>query len=186
MTLTIHDAAASGLIYTGVAWSNHPDFPDYLVGYHGEVLSLRGKKPKILKASSGVRYPAYTLRGADGKFRCITIHSLVASVWIGERPDGMECCHNDGDRKNADASNLRWDTPVNNNKDKIAHGTHRAGEKINFSKLNEHAVVAIRKMWRDGIVPRRKIAKKFNVSYSCVAMVASGATWSHIREGLDD
>lgn len=183
---TVHDAAAAGLLQTGVGWSNHPNFPDYLVGSHGEVISLLNKPPKILKSTSNVIYPAYTLKDVNGRFRCITKHTLVALTWIGDRPDGMECCHNDGNRKNADLGNLRWDTPINNNKDKRQHGTHREGERINFAKLNREAVITIRRLWRDGKITRRKLAIKFRVSEACIGMVARGASWAHIREGLDD
>ena len=42
------------------------------------------------------------------------IHIVVASAFIGERPEGMFVDHIDGDKSNNDASNLRYLTPRQN------------------------------------------------------------------------
>ena len=59
----------------------------------------------------------------DGESRKRLVHVLVLEAFVCPRPEGMEACHNDGDAGNPRLDNLRWDTPSNNNRDKVLHGT---------------------------------------------------------------
>lgn len=52
------------------------------------------------------------------------VGALVLSAFVGQRPDGMECCHNDGNPANNRVENLRWDTHSANVLDSVQHGTH--------------------------------------------------------------
>lgn len=52
----------------------------------------------------------------------VTVHGLVAEVFIGPRPEGLDVCHNDGDKSNNRASNLRYDTHSENQKDEVRAG----------------------------------------------------------------
>lgn len=56
--------------------------------------------------------------------RWYTVSSLVLSAFVGLRPEGMEACHNNGDATNDRLENLRWDTPSENARDRIRHGTN--------------------------------------------------------------
>ena len=84
--------------------------------------NLRGR---ILSASvpDKKHYSSVGL-SAGGAYRHAMVHTLVATAFIGPRPIGMECCHNDGDKNNNRADNLRWDTPSANQLDRRKHGTH--------------------------------------------------------------
>lgn len=50
---------------------------------------------------------------------------MVALTFLGE-PDLPElfCCHNNGNKHDNRASNLRWDTASANNYDAVKHGAH--------------------------------------------------------------
>lgn len=86
---------------------------------------------RIKKAPvDGKGYPRVALYGpAFPKGAHRTVHSLVMEAFIGPCPDGMEICHNDGDRLNARLSNLRYGTRSENHLDKRVHGTHNNGKK---------------------------------------------------------
>ncbi|WP_448259774.1 NUMOD4 motif-containing HNH endonuclease [Corynebacterium kalidii] len=93
-----------------------------------EIISSTGQryphKGKVLQQS--VDHSTGYLRVAislNGNPRRRTVHSLVAEAFLGPRPDGMEVCHCDGVRTNNAASNLRYDTPSENHKDRNRHGT---------------------------------------------------------------
>lgn len=58
------------------------------------------------------------------------VHVLVATTFIGPCPDGMECCHNDGNGLNNWYGNLRWDTRSSNNYDRAKHGVDWQRNKI--------------------------------------------------------
>lgn len=69
---------------------------------------------------------------------CITrktknIHVLVAEAFIGPRPTGYHVCHLDGDKKNNNLSNLRYDTPKANWEDFRSSGKetkHAIGREV--------------------------------------------------------
>lgn len=51
------------------------------------------------------------------------VHHLVLITFVGERPEGAECCHNQNNPSNNNLVNLRWDTHLANVLDKEKHGT---------------------------------------------------------------
>ena len=61
----------------------------------------------------------------NGVKRTVQASGAVAEAFIGPRPEGMEVCHIDGNHQNNHFTNLRYDTVLNNRRDKITHGTHR-------------------------------------------------------------
>lgn len=50
-----------------------------------------------------------------GKRKTVTVHSLVAECWLGNRPDGYEIDHKDNNKNNNHYSNLRYVTHSENN-----------------------------------------------------------------------
>lgn len=86
----------------------------------GVVRTHRGKilKPKI--SSNGYRQVGLW---KDRKVRWHGVHRLVSSAFIGDCPTGFHVCHEDGDRANNHAANLRIASPKENNADKVKHGT---------------------------------------------------------------
>lgn len=82
----------------------------------------------LTPAIGGNGRPVVTL--AHGSRRTSrSVHILVAEAFLGPCPDGLWCCHDDGDLLNNAASNLRWDTPSSNVHDEVMHGTHRNSRK---------------------------------------------------------
>ena len=73
----------------------------------------------------------------QGKCQTRTVHSLVAEAFIGPRPEGMEVCHNDGDRTNNHLDNLRYGTSSDNNLDQLRHGTHNNAVKTHCPRGHE-------------------------------------------------
>lgn len=63
-----------------------------------------------------------------------TVHSLVAEAFIGPRPEGLQVCHNDGDKSNNRPSNLRYDTGSNNVRDSVRHGTQVEARKTHCAQ----------------------------------------------------
>ena len=98
-------------------------------GYENyEVSNLgRVRKRQILKPSCSNGY-SYIGLSKDGISKRVLVHSLIAEAFHGPRPDGMDCCHIDGNRDNNAADNLRWDTRSNNIKDRWKHQKGREEE----------------------------------------------------------
>lgn len=171
-------------------WKPVPDYESYYeVSSLGNVRRLlKTKAPLILKPRLHPenKYLYVTLcKTIAGKKikKSFYIHTLVCTVFHGPKPVisvDWQCCHNDGDKYNNSESNLRWDTRVENERDKIKHGTHNRGEKHGLAKLTNENVLSIREYFHNGLSDR-KLAKMFNVSASCIADIRHGRRWSHIH-----
>lgn len=166
-----------GLVKPGQIWLGIPDFPEYRIGAHGEVLSLINK-PRILKGGKMGNYRGIQLKDASGRFQSRYVHRLVAEAFYGPCPPGKECCHNDGDRHNNDALNLRWDTHEANEADRIAHGATNRGEKSPMAKLTRAHVQEMRAERARTSAPYHAIAAKFGVSTMTAYRAITGQSWS--------
>lgn len=87
------------------------------------------KGGKTRQLNQRIRRPSLTNCGyltitlcADGLIQHRTVHPIVLEAFVGPRPPGMECCHNDGNKANNALSNLRWDTKKANELDAIRIG----------------------------------------------------------------
>lgn len=111
-------------------WRAIPGFPAYLVSDQGRVVSTklwRGQVNRELRGhTASFGYPCVHLYGSGGARNrtARSIHSLVAEAFIGPRPPGQEVRHLDGDPKNCRLENLAYGTHVENERDKIRHGTN--------------------------------------------------------------
>lgn len=65
----------------------------------------------------------------DGTTKDRAVHTLVLESFVGPRPEGLICCHNDGNPGNNVLENLRWDDYRSNNLDAVRHGTHAGTRK---------------------------------------------------------
>jgi hypothetical protein len=106
------------------------------------------------------------------------VHRLVLLTFVGDCPDGMEGCHNDGNKLNNRLSNLRWDTHSNNELDKVIHGTKLKGSAVGNSKLDELTVKFIRVA--SEFVPQSILASHFEISRALVCRINSRKAWAHI------
>ena len=101
---------------------------------------------------------------------------LVLEAFVGPRPAGKECCHDNGNVDDNTIGNLRWDTHIANLADKKLHGTDGVGERNSMAKLTNDQVMEIRRRYSTGD-SYRKIADDMALTYSCVYSVGTGARW---------
>jgi hypothetical protein len=110
----------------------------------------------------------------DGTAKKIAVHTLVLLAFVGPRPDGMQCCHNNGERKDNRLCNLRWDTVAENAADRHAHGTSAIGERSAKAKLTDEMVRWIFESSQSSLA----VAHAINVAGSTVRAVRLGQNWS--------
>lgn len=110
------------------------------------------------------------------------VHHLVLENFNCEKPDGLECCHNNGDYRNNYIGNLRWDTHSANMQDAIKHGTFtRAfGEQSGRAKLKNADVVNIKESLRNGARGTR-LAKLYNVSNQTIYNIKNDKIWQSVN-----
>jgi hypothetical protein len=117
-------------------WASIPGLDHYEVSELGSVV----RRSHTVKDSRYIErcLPEKTLKpmkNHDGymrvkmKGRLVFVHVLVLEAFVGPRPPGMQCCHNNGIPDDNRLINLRWDTPKNNVHDRRFHGTYQYGEK---------------------------------------------------------
>lgn len=80
---------------------------------------------RVLRIQFSDIYPKVSLK-LQGVSRTKNVHALVALAFHGPRPEGADVCHNDGDRQNNRADNLRYDTRSENNRDITRQGRRPA------------------------------------------------------------
>ena len=99
----------------------------------------------------------------DKRATC-TVHRLVLEAFVGPRPKGMECRHLDGDSANNRLGNLVWGTKIENETDKVRHGTaHRI-------PLTEGEITLIRLSLRK----QQELADQYGVTQSLISRIKSG------------
>ena len=170
-------------------WRDIRGYPGYQASSLGRVRSLdrtvkckggtRVHKGKTLKLS--VHPNGYLLCApcVNGKAHNTHVHRLVMLAFVGPLPAGCWTAHNDGNPANNALSNLRYDTVSSNHKDKHAHGTVLAGERVGSAKLTAQDVLQIRALRAAG-EPIPALVEKFNVSKANISRICRGAMWSHV------
>lgn len=134
---------------------------------------------RVFQINSQTKYPCLRLKRYMVDYKCRTIHSLVAEAFLGERPEGMQVAHNDGNPSNNKLENLRYATRTDNQADRIRHGTHNRGERQGCSRLMASDVRLIRQMIKDG-VRQRRIAEKFGMTDSHISAINTKKAWRHL------
>jgi len=110
------------------------------------------------------------------------VHRLVMAAFVGQCPEGKEVNHKDGDKTNNRLDNLEYVTQSENMIHAFDTGLHSlGGEKNNMSKLTEENVHEIRRLLRAGLT-HKSISALFNVSRSCISLIATGERWAYLKE----
>jgi len=163
-----------------VEYREIPDYPSYRIGNDGSILSNKfGRWSRLQPVISGNYYPSISLCD-NGSKRKFSIHRLVLEAFVGICPEGMQACHNNGNRLDFRLVNLRWDTPSNNNKDKEAHGTWQCGSRHGLSKITDEDVIAIRHRANAKKETLSEIASCYSIAVATVSKIARGQAWKHI------
>lgn len=188
-------AEIQSIAITSVEYRELPYNPGYRVGSDGTVWSRIGKRsksmPKGCPLSLKDEWRPLSLRlnsrsgrlqvkiySASLQFRLRHVAQLVLEAFVGERPEKMECCHNDGDKMNNRLENLRWDSKSANSADRIRHGIHK-GERNGMCKLTPDQVRAIRFAYSEGAT-KGKLARMYGVSGTTITRVVLRIHWPHV------
>ncbi len=127
----------------------------------------------------GVNSAGYGRVWVAGALR--SVHVVACEHAHGPRPPGMEAahapviCHTplcfNGRR------HLSWKTSAQNKADRIADGTHLAGESAPAAKLTLSQVRIIRSRHAAGGVSQASLAREFAMAPSAISMIINGQRW---------
>lgn len=165
------------------------DFPNYKVGDDGSVWSNKVKyfgyetvwHRLTPSADGGGKLFVYLSNEKLSKPKMKKVHRLVLENFIGPCPDGMEGCHNNGKAIDNRLTNLRWDTHVNNEADKLIHDTHVRGARNGNSKLKQDEVIKIKTLLKNSNSSLSDIGAMFNISKDTIWRIKQGSLWGWLE-----
>jgi hypothetical protein len=137
------------------------------VAVDGRVFRYRGRVLRTVVRKDGRRVVGLW---RDGQGRTRYVHNLVARAFLGPCPEGMECCHWDGDVANNRPGNLRWDAHAGNMEDMARHGNNHESNKTHCPA--EHLLAA------PNLVP----SQSARGGRSCLACSRARSNWAYARQ----
>jgi hypothetical protein len=102
------------------------------------------------------------------------------TVFVGPRPERLECRHLDGDKANNRVENLRYGTRKENAEDMTRHGGSARGERHPQARLTEQDVREIRVLLGQG-KGYAEIGRQFRVWGPTIRRIALGRGWTHVK-----
>lgn len=129
------------------------------------------KKEHVFAPKPKQGYPSIDLPG--GK---VCIHTLVATAFIGRKPDEARTVnHKDGDKTNNHCDNLEWASYAANNRHaRLTKLNRQHGEKCNLTEFGDDVVDAIRLIWPTRRFTQAEIARLFCMSVGHVHEIVNG------------
>ena len=156
------------------------EFPGYYISSEGNVLSDRsGKRTKLTPSLRNGRYLAVSLYSRKGDKKTRSIHVLVAEAFIGERPEGLQIRHLNGDKKDNRVENLAYGTAEENYEDRRKHGICNTGSRHGKTDLTEQDILEIRKRFAGG-EDRDALKAEFKLTTASLSKIVLGKTWTHV------
>lgn len=159
------------------------DFPGYGVTTDGKVYSQwkhNGSLPRLLTENWVELKPTIGNHGykvvglsKSGQSYKRLVHRLILETFISECPINQEARHLNGIRTDARLENLAWGTHAENKQDRVRHGNLRIA-------LTQEIADEIRLENARGILKRKEIAKKFDISYTHVSLILQNYYWKKL------
>lgn len=167
--------AADDLTDRAEVWKAVPGYAEFEASEFGHIRRARDKR---ICAQNVSKYGYHIVSLGEGRRARSNI--LVCSAFHGARPSDLHyACHNNGDKLDNRAWNLRWGTQRENIIDKWLHGTMGIGAKNPFAKLTEADVREIRRLCSSG-ARQKDVADQFGVCQVNISAIVRRKTWSHI------
>ena len=133
-------------------------YEGYCVSDDGRVFGKDGRELRQGPNDNG--YMRVWLR-VSGRYKAVSVHSLVATAFIGKRPENCQARHLDGNQRNNSASNVVWGTLAENVADRKRHKNSR-------QKLTAEQVVDAASRVAAG-ASRAALAAEFGVTHRALA-----------------
>lgn len=166
-------------------WKAIPEFEDlYIISNYGKVKSIGiGNNRKTGQIISTWLSPKWNYENINlyknGNKYTFTIHQLVASIFIGNCPEGYEVNHIDNNKSNNRLDNLEYLTHSENmihayNFDRnISHG-----ESHGRAKLILKEVLEIKELLKTDLT-QKEIGLRYNIKPQQISRIKTGKRWAN-------
>jgi hypothetical protein len=121
-------------------------------------------------------YGILSITGQRGKWEYA--HRLSWQIHCSSIPQGMCICHHCDNPSCVNPAHLFMGTPADNTADMVAKG--RQGRGRGGSRLSKTDVLRIRKLYADGVILIRDLAKEHEVDRATICRVLRGETWKDV------
>jgi len=171
---------------------------NYIISESGVVVRAKATRGAVL----GKRLKPCTDKGGyvrvklflNGVHKYHSLHCLVAAAFIGERPQGLDINHIDGNKANAHFSNLEYVTRRENIRHASAMGLMATGDRSGArthpesyrkdgaycnARLSEDDVRRIHTLHKQGVA-QKELALMFGVVPHHISNILSRKKWKHI------
>ncbi len=119
----------------------------------------------------------------NGKAIHRMVHSIVASVFLGERPEGFQVNHKNGDKSDNRVENLEYLSPTDH-----AYHTGHVIKRLRPAQGSRHAMAVltdelarqIHAEYSVGNITQRELSERFGVSQGNISLILNGKLWKHL------
>lgn len=151
----------------------------YLISNHGRVYSKKSEQLLTHKINRKTKYHQVGLYKNNYR-KYLYVHRLVLEKFSNEVFENKETRHLDGDKSNNHIDNLCYGTHIENQADRILHGTDNKGSKHGNSILTEIQVKEIREKYKSGACTHDYLAEEYGVSRVTITLIINYKLWKHI------
>lgn len=142
---------------------------------------IGGKLLKLVTHPRGYRNAQFVV---DGKRKSLSLHRMLAELFIPNPEGKPHINHIDGNPANNSIENLEWCTHLENMRHAYATGLAKApvngpGEASPAAKLTDEKVRDIKRRLLAGET-HKAIAKIYGVASGTIGFISVGVTWSHV------
>lgn len=158
-----------------------PSSQNYFVTKSGHIYStMRGKLRRLKpKSHSSGYYQVMLVINGIKTYRYI--HRLVLETWTGKCPEGHQCDHKNGNKKDNRLVNLHWVTRKQN----MQLIAEQKGKNWNKGSNHPHArftekdILKIRQLYAEGM-KQQEIAELFGVRQNYISLIVNYKIWKHV------
>ena len=150
----------------------------YTVFENGDVL---GKRGKLLKWHENGRGYLISKLNWNGRWMTKALHTVICEAFNGERPEGFEAGHLDGDSYNNTKDNIIWMTKTDNRLQCYKDGRYVGCQTNANAKIDNEFVHYICKILEEGNYNSiTELAESLNVSRSTISHIKNRRQWLEI------
>lgn len=142
----------------------------------------RTKKGCVLVPSLRRGYCVIALNCQAKPFQ-VSVHTLVAQAFIGDRPEGFQVNHLDGNKTNNCVGNLEYCSPKGNTRHAYSTGLcdSKIGDNHHGAILRSVDIPVILDRLRNGDTCQ-KVADDYGVARFCITAISKGKLWKHASD----
>jgi len=162
-------------------WKPIPDFEEYQASNTGRIkitANSATRKERMLKPLIQNRGYYRVALWKDNKAKFMSVHRVIAKLFIPNLENKAQVNHIDGDKSNNHFANLEWCTARENMDHAVINRISACGERNGKAKLKANDIPLIRERLNNR-EPVKDIANTYSVSIHTIYDIKYNKTWQN-------